>query len=928
MTSNNHNHQQQSSQSLVDSQPRRILYMEDEAGLARLFKRKMELAGYEVDVAQDGEQGLAMYDAIIYDLIVADYKMPIYNGLDVLRILAARGSVPPTIILTGSGDEQTAVAAMKLGADDYIVKDMKRQYLDLLPEVIERTLLRRRLDEGDLPSTEELSDKREQRMLAETLRWAGAVVLSSTLNYDEVLDRIMEQVSRITSHDATCIMLLEGGTAYVARWHGYKLFGAEDKVASATFKVNNIAALSKVRDTGWPLAAPFVVGDDDWVSHSGQEWIKSYATIPIVALSPPTIPKKNKRDSIIGFLNVDSALPGFFSQVDAERLQAFTSQAAIALENARLYDQARGEITARMRALKQERNFVSAILDTAEALVMIFNPKGRIIRFNRACERVSGYEFEEVKGKYLWDDLLLPAGDISLVKKNFERLAAGEPRREFETGFITKEGKRRIIAWSNTILSDSEGRVEYIISTGIDITQRKLTEERLVHSAWHDALTDLPNRTLFMETLERSIERAKEDKGYLFAVLFLDLDRFKVINDSLGHLAGDQLLIAVARRLQKHLRSDDMVARLGGDEFAVLLDGVVDANEATEITTRIQNELAKPVKIGEHEVFTSASIGIALSSIGYDWPQDILRDADTTLYQAKAKGRARHEVFNVGMRDHAVAVWQLESELRRAIEQQDFELYYQPIVSLATGQISGVEALLRWRHPEQGIINPGEFIPLAEETGLIVPMGAWVLRTACAQTQAWHEAGHTSLRIAVNVSPQQFKKPTASLLASEDEKELPTLVAEVLDETQLPPEYLALEITENFVEFNSNYNQTIVKNLRALGVSVAIDDFGIGSSLSVLKHFPIDILKIDQSFIKDMTKEAGDAAFIRAIIAMAHSLKLRVVAEGVSTEEQLEFLRLHQCDEIQGFLFSKPLPTQQLATLLHQKHLPFAPDKE
>ncbi len=905
--------------------------MEDEVGLARLFKRRMELAGYQVDLAQDGEQGLALYDADTYDLVVADYKMPIYNGLDVLRILAAKGPIPPTIILTGSGDEQTAVAAMKLGADDYIVKDMKRRYLDLMPEVIDRVLLRRTLyDDKEEPTIKNrLSEEQGQQVLSETLRWAGAVVLSSTLNYDEVLDRILDQVNRITSHDATCIMLIDGNVARVSRWHGYRQFGSEDSIASAAFDIADIPTLNRVRDTGWPLAVPYIVGDDAWVRHSKQDWIKSYATIPIVAL-PTNVPKnhKNTHEAIIGFLNVDSANPGFFSQIDAERLQAFTSQAAIALENARLYDQARGEITARMRALKQERNFVSAILDTAEALVMIFNPRGKIIRFNRACERISGYRFDEVKGEYLWD-LFLPPDDVDLVKENFEALRQGEPRREYETGFITKEGRQRFVAWSNTILPNSEGLVDYIISTGIDITQRKLTEEKLMHSAWHDALTGLPNRTLFMENLERSIERAKEDKEYLFAVLFLDLDRFKVINDSLGHLAGDQLLIAVARRLQKYLRTEDIVARLGGDEFAILLDGITDPTEATDIATRIQNELAKPVKITEHEVFTSASIGIAYSSIGYDWPQDILRDADTTLYQAKAKGRARHEVFNIGMRDHAVAVWQLESELRRAIDRQDFELYYQPIVSLETGQISGVEALLRWRHPVQGIINPGEFIPLAEETGMIVAMGTWVLRTACAQTVAWHKAGYTSLRMAVNVSPQQFKKPTASVLARQEEKELPDLVGEVLNDTGLPPACLALEITENFVEFNSNYNQNIVKDLRALGVSVAIDDFGIGSSLSVLKHFPIDILKIDQSFIKDMTREAGDAAFIRAIITMAHSLKLRVVAEGVSTPEQLEFLRLQRCDEIQGFLYSQPLPTDQLTNLLEtQKRLSFGPDKE
>ncbi len=921
------NHQLPSTISPISSTSAHILYMEDEVGLARLFKRKLELAGYKVDLAQDGEQGIAMYDPAMHDLIIADYKLPIYNGLDVLRILATKGPLPPTIILTGSGDAETAVAAMKLGADDYIVKDIQRQYLEQLPTIIDRVLLQRRLDENSQTPPNLLVDEREQRMLTETLRWAGAVVLSSTLNYDEVLDRIVDQVSRITAHDAACLMLIEGDNIRVARWVGYGRFGPETSIASAIFGLDDIPPFQQARQTGLPVTVSHVEEGDVWIRASGQNWIKSYVTIPIVVAADSPHKHKDKQETVLGFLNVDSAAPGFFSQVDAERLHAFTTQAAIALLNARLYDQARGEVTERMRALKQERNFVSAILDTAEALVMIFNRRGRIVRFNRACERVTGYTSNEVRGQYLWD-FLLPPEDIPLVKRSFEQLQDSGQRSEYETGFMTKDGKRRFVAWSNTILPTSDGNVEYIISTGIDITQRKLTEERLMHTAWHDALTDLPNRTLFMENLERSIERAKEDDNYLFAVLFLDLDRFKVINDSLGHLAGDQLLIAVARRLERHLRPDDMVARLGGDEFAVLLDGISNLNEATSIASRIQDELARPIKIGEHQVFTTASIGIALSSIGYDWPQDILRDADTTLYQAKARGRARHEVFHIGLRTHAVAVWQLESELRRAIENEDFALYYQPTVSLSTGKITGIEALLRWQHPEQGIINPSEFIPLAEETGLIVPIGAWVLRTACTQTKAWHDAGYDSLRIAVNVSPLQFRKPVAFSDTPED-KTLPKLVEEVREKTGLPPEYLALEITENFIEFNSKYNQTIINNIRKSGVKMAIDDFGIGSSLSFFKHFSIDILKIDQSFIQDMTRDSGDAVFIQAIIAMAHSLKLCVVAEGVSTQAQLDFLQAQQCDEIQGYLFSKPLPADQLTELLqHQKRLPLEPHKE
>lgn len=762
------------------------------------------------------------------------------------------------------------------------------------------------------------ANEQEQLILSETLRWAGAVVLSNTLDYDKVLDSILEQVHRVTTHDASCVMLIEHGLARVARWRGYRRFGSEAGIASATFNIADIPPWAQSWQTGLPIAVSSVMEDDAWLAQSQQFWIKSYVWVPISTFSVlGHNGMKTRQETILGFLNAASATPGFFSQIEAERLQAFADQAAIALHNARQYDQVRAEVADRIRLLKKERNFFSAIFDTAEALVLICNARGRIIRFNRACERTSGYKFNEVKGRYLWDKLI-PPEEVAAVKRNFELLCQGQHPNEYESSLITRDGKRRVIAWSNTALLDGQGEIEYIISTGIDITQRKLAEEKLMHSAYHDALTKLPNRALFMEHLERSIERAKEDKRYLFAVLFLDLDRFKVINDSLGHLAGDKLLVTIARRLEMHVRTEDMVARLGGDEFAILLNGIRDVRQVTAVADRIQTELARPIELGEHEVFTSASIGIALSTVEYEWPQDILRDADTTLYQAKAKGRARYELFNLGMRKHAVAVWQLESELRRGIERQEFELFYQPVVSLASDQIVGVEALVRWRHPQHGLISPEKFIPLAEETGLIEPIGRWVLETACRQICYWHKIGHEGLWGAVNISPQQFLS-AAHVAASPDSDNLATLVAEILARTGLAPDKLVLEIVESIVELDGHSPIYVLNRLRDLGVKIAIDDFGIGSSLSFLKHFPIDILKIDQSFISDMVKAGGDAAFIRAIIAMAHSLKLKVIAEGVTTAEQVEFLRAQSCDEVQGYLFSEPLSVTDLTERLQRQ---------
>ncbi len=449
-----------------------------------------------------------------------------------------------------------------------------------------------------------------------------------------------------------------------------------------------------------------------------------------------------------------------------------------------------------------------------------------------------------------------------------------------------------------------------------EIGERKRIEEELFYRAFHDALTDLPNRTLFINYLERSIERHEEDDHYLFAVLFLDLDRFKLINDSLGHLIGDQLLITIARRLEENVRSNDVVARLGGDEFVILLDGIQNIHEAQSIANHIQHSLALPINLntkdrGEHQIFTTASIGITASTRNYKLPEDILRDADTAMYQAKDKGKARYELFESGQYTRAVTRLRLEADLWQALNRQEFILYYQPIVSLSSGRISGVEALLRWLHPRQGLIMPEKFIYMAEETGLIVSIGEWMLRTACAQTKNWHEAGYDFLRLAVNISSRQFQQ-----------QNLPTLIEDVLQETGLAPQMLELEITGSITLIDNEQNLSDLKKLRVMGVGISIDDFGLGSSLEYLKLLPLDTLKIDPSFIHDlMTKTAhprkgDDVTIVTAIISMAHSLNLKVIAEGVETEAQLTFLRQQHCNEIQGYLVSQPVLAETFTQLL------------
>jgi diguanylate cyclase (GGDEF)-like protein len=432
----------------------------------------------------------------------------------------------------------------------------------------------------------------------------------------------------------------------------------------------------------------------------------------------------------------------------------------------------------------------------------------------------------------------------------------------------------------------------------------------LQHHALHDSLTGLPNRALFMDHLKLAISRCQRNRERLFAVLFLDLDRFKVINDSLGHVAGDQLLVEVARRLESCLRQGDTVARVGGDEFTILLEDVTDAHEVTVIAQRIQKELALPFNLGGYEVFTTASIGIAPSTIGYEHPDDILRDADTAMYRAKSLGKSRYEIFDKEMHTHAVNLLNLETDLRRALERREFAVYYQPIVSLETGVLQGFEALLRWRHPSHGFIAPAEFIPVAEETGLILPVGRWALEEACRQMREWQaQFPHAAeMYVSVNLSGRQFANP-----------ELCEQIREALETTGLKPEGLKLEITESVVMENIEKTIEMLRQLRALGVESSIDDFGTGySSLSYLHHFPSTTLKIDRSFISRMGGADENAEIVRTILLLARNLGMCVVAEGVETESQLTQLQTLACDYGQGYLFSKAVNAAAIGRLLSE----------
>lgn len=443
-----------------------------------------------------------------------------------------------------------------------------------------------------------------------------------------------------------------------------------------------------------------------------------------------------------------------------------------------------------------------------------------------------------------------------------------------------------------------------------EIVERQRAEKRLLHMAWHDSLTGLPNRSLLIEELQTCLNRVKKNSNYLFAVLFLDCDRFKIVNDSLGHLVGDQVIIAIAKRLQSCLSAEDTLARLGSDEFTIIIRNIQDISDAINRAKTINQELQLPLKIESYDVFINVSIGIAMGNATYEKPEHILRDADIAMYQAKKLGHAHYQVFESSMRDNVLKRLQLDTDLRLAVQNQEFYLNYQPIISLCTGKMAGFEALVRWHHPQQGFISPGEFIPMAEETGLIVPIGIWVLREACQTMQYWIEKfPELKLHISVNLSVKQFRQPN-----------LIEAIDQILAETKLNSEYLKLEITETAIMDNAESANRLLKQLRARKIKLSLDDFGTGySSLSYLHRFHLDTLKIDRSFIGNISDDRESLEIVEAIVTLAHQLKMDVVAEGVETLMHFNQLRTLGIEFGQGYFFAKPLDTESAEAFIRNQ---------
>ncbi len=808
------------------SETSRVLFVEDDKVDQMAFERLVRdrRLAYEYTIATSLAEARKLLGEREFDVILSDYFLPDGTAVELFE----QAPNAPIVVITGAGDEEIAVQAMKAGAYDYLTKDFDRKYLRMLPITLENAI-RQKLAE------------RQFKMLTHAIMSINDAVF------------ITDMDERIVYVNKTFL-----------RTYGY----AEDDV------------LDRPSSILWadPSQTNSAARDErlDEIPKECLHRRRDGSTVPI-SLSRSVIRDEHGREMAIVGVARD-----MIQRKEAEQ------------------------------ALKEsEERYALAALGANDGLWDWDLRRGGVY-FSPRWKAMLGFQEEDIGTRPEDWFGLVHRDDLASLKAHIEAHLEGRtPHFECEYRMRHKSGGYRWMLARGLAVRDGDRRAHRIAGSQTDISDRKRVEQQLLHDALHDALTGLANRSLFLDRLENAVKRARRRTESAFGVLFLDLDRFKVVNDSLGHLVGDQLLIAIARRLEGCLRLGDTVARLGGDEFAILLEDLDDLTYVHRVADRTQRELEMPYILNGQEVYTSASIGIALSDTGYERAEDLLRDADTAMYRAKALGKGRRVVFDPTMHARAMGQLRLETDLRRAEERGELLLHYQPIVALARGEISGFEALLRWQHPERGLLYPEDFLSLAQETGLIVGIGRWVLATACRQLKAWQDRfpAPSPLTLSVNLDSKQ--------LAQGD---LVQEVEDTLKDTGLDPRTLRLEITEGAIMENPEFTTSILEQLRLRGVQIQIDDFGTGySSLSHLHRFPIDALKIDRSFVSRMNLDEVNAEIVGTIVTLAHKLRMEVMAEGVETDQQLARLKEMGCEFGQGYLFSEPLGPDPLVDLLAKK---------
>jgi diguanylate cyclase (GGDEF)-like protein/PAS domain S-box-containing protein len=871
-----------------------ILVVDDSKEIADFLSEKiLPNLGYKTLVAYDGESAMRMVETQDVSLIILDLQLPDTNGLELLRQLAREGHNIPAILSTAHGSEHVAVEAFRLGVQDYLPKPVDMYTLDA---ALTRALTESRLGREKAMLTAQL--KEQVSWLSVLSRVSKSI--TSTLELDEVLRRIVEAGVFLTQAEEGFLALLDerSGQLYLRAAKNID----QDTIKTMRLPVHDSLVGETMRSRKSLRTSRHK--EDVLLKVSTGFLVQNLLHVPILS-----------RGKSLGVLSVDNRTTSRdFSDSDEAQLISLADHAAVAIENAKLYEQAQQEITERKRvaaALRVSEERYALAVQGANDGLWDWDVKNNRIYFSPRWKSMLGYSDDEIRDDpNEWFDRVHP-DDVERLRLDISSHLKGlTPHFQNEHRMLHRDGDYRWMLNRGIAVLDDDNVASRMAGSQADITDRKNAERRLLHDAFHDTLTELPNRALFMDRLRYAVERSKRREDYKFAVLFLDLDRFKDVNDSLGHMVGDELLVAVGQMLGKGVRSTDTVARLGGDEFVILLEDITEEDAAIRIAEWINEEFTHAFNLSGKEVFITTSIGIVISATRYTRPDDILRDADIAMYSAKASGRAQYQIFEPAMREQVIARITLETDLRQALERQELVVYYQPVVSLTDGRLIGFEALVRWNHPERGLLLPREFLPLAEETGLIIPLDRWVMRQACQQMREWQERmlSDPPLAISVNLSPKQLLQP-----------DLIEAVESVLEETGLDPNSLKLEITETTIVETSQYTAGVFANLQSLGVQLQIDDFGVGySSLGYLSNFPINALKIDRTFVGKMSKDTNQLGIVQAIINLTHRLGVGVIAEGLETESQIEQLKNLGCEFGQGFLVSVPIDSQAAQMLLEE----------
>lgn len=869
-----------------------ILVVDDDVEIAKLLAQEMlPMLGYKTLVAYDGKTAINIVRSQSVSLMLLDLQLPDVHGFEILHQIKKDGFAIPTIVTTAHGSEHVAVEAFRLGISDYLTKPIDLEELD--------QAIAHALRESRLAKEKNLLNAR----LREQITWLKVLSevgksLTSTLELDELLRRIVEAGVHITRAQEGFLALLdeESGQLYLRAAKNID----QDKIKTMRMPVSD-SIIGKVIQTKRPLRMTQSI-DGTPLKVSTGFLVNNLLHVPILSKGNP-----------LGVLSVvNSRGKPSFSDSDEELLTSLADYAAIALENAHLYEQAHIEINERRKieaALRESQERYELAVRGANDGLWDWDLKNHRIYFSPRWKSLLGYREDEIGDQPdEWFSRIHPE-DFDQVKLQISAHLKGLTAHfESEHRIRDKTGLYRWVLTRGLAYRDEKQEVTRLAGSLTDITDRKRSEEKLRHDAFHDPLTGLPNRARFMERLQHAIDLTKRRRDYHFAVLFMDLDHFKNINDSLGHIAGDQLLIAVGKMLVAGLRKTDTIARLGGDEFVILLDDIRDIKVAIRIAEWILKTMKSPFPVMEHEINVTTSIGIVMSSLGYSGPEDILRDADIAMYAAKANGRNRYEVFDPVMRQRIVQRLTLESELRQAIDQKQFRLYYQPILSLENLQPVGFETLIRWRHPDHGLASPAVFLPLAEETGLIVQIDQWVFRETHQRVKVWQRnyPSFAPMFVTVNLSEKHLAKSG-----------LVGFIEQVLAEGGVEPHRLKIEFSESGIIENLEFVMELFSKLKSMGIDILIDHFEASySSLAYLSKLPIYALKIENALVSLMASQQEQQSVIHDLIRLTHRLGIKVIIKEIETREQLNQVKSLGFRYGQGRLISEPIQAEAVEKLL------------